>query len=465
MEKVYFIGIGGIGMSALARYFLHKGCSVAGFDATPTMLTAALQCEGAEIHSKDNPALIPQAFTTPDTLVIYTPAVGENNAELQYFRDNGITPIKRSAALGHIAEDKTLIAVAGTHGKTTTSAMIAHILTVCQTNCTAFLGGIAKNYGSNLLLPPPNKSNGIMVAEADEYDRSFLQLFPDYAVITSMDADHMDIYGIFSKLRKAFQTFAHQIKTNGALICKHAIVNNFAALRGFGTFTYDIEDSAADFYALNITPKHDGCYDFDIATPFGVIKNCSVGTPGYVNVENAVAAMAAAIVYRPALLKIATPEGELLLKTALRAFSGVQRRMDVQINTRSTIYIDDYAHHPVELKAAIESVRKMFPDRRITGVFQPHLYTRTRDFAGDFAMSLSALDELILLPIYPARERPIAGVSSQMIFDGVTIQNKMLLSKNDVVEYLSRKRPDVLLTLGAGDIDTLVEPLKMMLQK
>jgi UDP-N-acetylmuramate--alanine ligase len=462
MDKYYFIGIGGIGMSAIARCLKKDKCLVAGFDRTQTPLTCALQSEGIPVHYTDSEALIPNDFKDNSTNVIYTPAVGIDNAELQYFERNGNPIIKRAAALGHIAQGKDLLAVAGTHGKTTTSTMLAHILTHCGISCTAFLGGISKNYGTNFILPPDGVATKTMVAEADEYDRSFLQLHPFIAVITSMDADHLDIYGNLAELQRTFCKFAGQVRRAGALIVKKTLVHHFAEVRALGRFTYSCNEEA-DFYAKNITPQSGGRYNFDIATPFGVIDRCTVGAPGIINVENAVAAVAAAVVYRPTLADYCVDGSPPPIIDALRTFSGVQRRLDVQVNTPHTVYIDDYAHHPAEITAAIASVRGMFPNRRITGIFQPHLYSRTRDFAAGFAESLSALDQLILLPIYPAREEPIEGVTSQIIFDSVNIKDKQICPKDKVVDVLAKNRPDVLLTIGAGDIDTLVEPLKTML--
>ncbi|MDR0567125.1 MAG: UDP-N-acetylmuramate--L-alanine ligase [Prevotellaceae bacterium] len=453
MKNVYFIGIGGIGMSALARYFLHQGKPVAGYDRVRTPLTQALERDGALIHYSDSAQLIPPIFRYGggDTLVVYTPAVGSDNSELGFFRQNGVKTVKRAEVLGLIAADKWLLAVSGTHGKTTTSTMLAHIMAVAGGGCTAFLGGISKNYGANLLL----SSSRFMVAEADEYDRSFLQLFPEVAVVTSIDADHLDVYGSLGELQRAFATFVGQLKPDGALVVKKKLTRS-----GKPTFvqqplyrpiyTYAL-DEQADFYAANVKAIAGGCYSFDLCTPEQTLCGCTVGAPGRVNVENAVAASAAAWVAGVDARKL--PE-------ALKTFRGVQRRLDVQLETPAVTYIDDYAHHPEELRAAIASIRGMFPNKKITGVFQPHLYSRTRDFAAEFAESLSLLDELILLDIYPAREQPIPGVTSATIFDRVTIARKTMCAKNDLLKLLSKKDLQVLVTLGAGDIDAMVESIR-----
>ncbi len=456
MKNVYLIGIGGIGMSALARYFLHEGKPVAGYDRTRTALTEALEKEGAHIHYDDDVNLIPALFkeSEHDTLVIYTPAVGSDNKELDFFRKNRNRVIKRAEALGFIAAEKKLLAVAGTHGKTTTSTMLAHIMTKAGKGCNAFLGGISKNYNSNLLLA----KSDVLVAEADEYDRSFMQLFPDVAIVTSVDADHLDIYGSHDEVKKSFKNFINQIKPKGALIIKRNLTRNgkpnFMQYFDKKMYTYSYNEPA-DFYAMNIKPLEGGYFSFDLATPSGMARNCILGVPGWINVENAIAASAAAWV---AGVNISH------LPAALKSYQGVKRRFDVQVSTPEFTYIDDYAHHPEELRASITSIRGMFPGKKITGIFQPHLYTRTRDFAAEFAESLSLLDELILLDIYPAREQPIEGVTASLIFDKVTIENKTLCSKNELLDVLKTKKPEVLITLGAGDIDRMIEPIKELLK-
>ena len=458
---VYFLGIGGIGMSALARYYKHAGAQVAGYDRTPSPLTAELEQEGMDIHYEDDSTLIPPAFTAaPEkTLVIYTPALPAEHREWNYFKENNYTLIKRSKALGHIAATKTTLAVAGTHGKSTVTTLLAHLLTQAGGGCTAFLGGISKNYHTNLLL-----SNApALVAEADEFDRSFLQLFPQIAVITATDADHLDIYGDADAVKQAFATFARQVQPGGALILKSGIDMPLpAAAARCRIYRYSL-DRPCDFYASNIRRADNGLSRFDLHLLDTVIPDCTAGIPGWVNIENAVAAAAAACLYisgNPALPSPVAHSRRAALKEALASFSGVQRRFDIQFNTSRCTYMDDYAHHPEELRAAITSLREVFPQRKITGVFQPHLYTRTRDFAGDFAESLSLLDELILLDIYPAREAPIAGVSSRMIFDRVTIPCKQMCTKNELMNILKTKTPDVLVTFGAGDIDRFVQPIK-----
>jgi UDP-N-acetylmuramate--alanine ligase len=444
-------------MSALARYFLHRKKPVAGYDRTRTLLTQALEREGAAIHYEDNALLIPDAFRSSgnNTLVVYTPAVGSDCRELAFFRKNGIRTFKRAEALGVIAADKKLLAVSGTHGKTTVSTQLAHILMEAGSGCSAFLGGVSKNYNTNLLLA----DNNLMVAEADEYDRSFLHLFPDVAVVTSVDADHLDVYGSLEEVQRAFKNFVSQIKPSGALIIKKKLTSNgkpvFMQHCDRRMYTYAF-DEHADFYAFNVKPLEDGYFSFDLYMSGQVLRGCTVGAPGWVNVENAVAASAAAWVAGVNMRRL--PE-------ALKSFRGVQRRLDVQLRTPGITYIDDYAHHPEELRAAITSIRGMFPNKKITGIFQPHLYSRTRDFAPEFAESLSLLDELILLDIYPAREKPIDGVTSSLIFDKVSIANKTLCSKDNLLEVLKGKDMQVLVTLGAGDIDAMVEKIKEKIGK
>ncbi|MDR1338529.1 MAG: UDP-N-acetylmuramate--L-alanine ligase [Prevotellaceae bacterium] len=447
-DRAYFIGIGGIGMSAIARFYQYEGYEVAGYDKTPSDLTGELQNEGMEIHFSDCVACIPEQFRNRDTLVVYTPAVPDNSVELNYFRQTGNEPVKRSAVLGMIARDKKVLAVAGTHGKTTTSTLLAHLMTVVSDGCTAFLGGISKNYNSNLLL---SKSKW-MVAEADEYDRSFLRLYPHIAIVTAADADHLDIYGTEKEMKKSFGDFVSQIDPDGVLILKEGtdIPSDKIKCR---TYSYSYDNKGTDFYAFNIELNR-GFHKFDIHTPAGTIDNCTLGLPGWVNIENAVAAVAASIL---------AGADRKMIRNALETFSGVKRRFDLRLNIPEHAYIDDYAHHPEELRASITSVRQMFPGRKILGVFQPHLYTRTRDFAVEFAESLSLLDELILMDIYPARELPIEGVTSEIIFDRVRIENRIMCSREKLMETLADRDIDVLITLGAGDIDRFVEPITKLL--
>ncbi|MCL2098171.1 MAG: UDP-N-acetylmuramate--L-alanine ligase [Bacteroidales bacterium] len=438
-------------MSALARYYKHAGAEVVGYDRTPSPLTAELEKEGIAVHYEDNVSLIPDNFkqTANKALVIYTPAVPAEHSELQFFRQNDYQVIKRSAALGQLAANKDTLAVAGTHAKTTTSTLLAHLLTQAADGCTAFLGGVSKNYNTNLLCAHTRA----LVAEADEFDRSFLQLFPKIAVVTSADPDHLDIYETSEALKQAFVDFIHQIKPDGTLIIKEGVELPFTLTADQKLYRYSF-DKICDFYAANIQLQTNGLMQFDIHYPAGVLKACTLGILGRVNVENAVAATAAAWAYGADME---------LLKKALADFSGVQRRFDVQINQPNCTYIDDYAHHPEELKAAITSLRETYPRRKIIGVFQPHLYTRTRDFAPEFSESLSLLDKLILLDIYPARELPIEGVSSQLIFDKVKITDKRLCTKDELLPLLEMETIDILVTFGAGDIDRFVAPIKEML--
>jgi UDP-N-acetylmuramate--alanine ligase len=451
-NAVYLIGIGGIGMSALARYYRYYGFFVAGYDRTKSTLTQELENEGMFIHYADDVSLIPEnCKTAENTLVIYTPAVPKEHSELNYFLSNGFNIVKRSEALGLIANEKHTFAVAGTHGKTTVSTLLAHILTVAGNGCNAFLGGISKNYNSNLLLS--NSEN--LVAEADEFDRSFLQLFPNAAVVTATDADHLDIYGNVEEMRKAFAKFVSQIKPKGTLIVKKGIEIELPKT-GINIYTYSY-DEPCDFYASDIKLHDDGYYGFDIHLPNLIISDCKLGVPGRINIENAVAATALAWTSGAGM--------QYKLRDALASFAGVKRRMDVQINTPKLTYIDDYAHHPEELKATITSIKNMFEGRKITAIFQPHLYTRTRDFADGFAKSLSLADELILLDIYPARELPINGITSKIIFDSVQCNEKILCEKNELLNIVSKKRFDVVITLGAGDIDLFVEPITKILNE
>jgi UDP-N-acetylmuramate--alanine ligase len=452
-NAVYLIGIGGIGMSALARYYKHSGCFVAGYDRTKSTLTQELENEDIFIHYADDISLIPKnCKNAENTLIIYTPAVPKEHSELNYFLSNHFNVVKRSKALGLIANDKHTFAVAGTHGKTTVSTLLVHILTLASYGCNAFLGGISKNYNSNLLLSDSED----LVVEADEFDRSFLQLFPNAAVVTATDADHLDIYGNIDEMRNAFAKFVSQIKRDGILIIKKGIEielpKNNEKIR---IYTYSLDDPC-DFYASNIRLCDDGCYSFDIHLPYKIILDCKLGVPGLINVENAIAATA---------LAWTSGIDEQKLKTALVSFAGVKRRMDVQINTPKLTYIDDYAHHPEELRATIESIKNMFAGRKITAIFQPHLYTRTRDFADDFAKSLSLADELILLDIYPARELPIDGITSKIIFDSVQCNKKILCRKDELLNIVSSKEFDILVTLGAGDIDLFVDPITKILNK
>ncbi len=442
---VYFIGIGGIGMSAIARYYKFKGLDVSGYDRTPSELTARLESEGIAVHYEDRPDLIPS--DPADTLVVYTPAIPADLAELQFVQSNGYRVIKRSRMLGEITEGQKCLAVAGTHGKTTTSTLTAHILTDCGQGCSAFLGGISKNYDTNLLV----SRNPVVVAEADEFDRSFLQLHPAIAVITAMDADHLDIYGDLAHVQEAFRQFASQV--SDTLILKYGLPVS-SSDTGARILSYHFEDKRADFHAENLRLDSLGHYTYDLHHPGGVIADIRVGTLGWVNVENSVAAAAICLCHG------IDPEA---IKKAIGNFEGAQRRLDEHINRPGLAYIDDYAHHPAELATAISSIRGIFPGRKITAVFQPHLYTRTRDFAAEFAKALSAVDKLILLDIYPAREEPIPGVTSAIIFKDVTAPEKILIRKEELMPLLEKEKLDVLVTFGAGNIDRFIEPIKEML--
>ena len=446
-RNVYFIGIGGIGMSAIARFCKFKGCSVSGYDRTPSELTRRLEAEGIEVHYDDDCSRIPE--DREDTLVVYTPAVPDEFGELAYAREKGYKVIKRSRMLGELTRGESCLAVAGTHGKTTTSTMIAHILTEGGSGCSAFLGGISKNYGTNMLV----SDTPVVVAEADEFDRSFLQLHPSTAVITSMDADHLDIYGDLEHVQQAFREFAAQVSET--LILKYGLPIASSDVQA-KIFTYHFDNPSADFHSANLRLGDDGHYTYDLVYPGGTLSDIRVGAIGWVNVENSIAAAAVCLCRGMDAQKV---------RHALSSFEGVRRRLDVHVNRPGLCYIDDYAHHPAELRSAISSVRQVFPGRKITGVFQPHLYTRTRDFASGFAEALSLLDRLILLDIYPAREEPIEGVSSELIFKDVSCPEKLLVHKSGLMDLLSREELDVLITLGAGDIDRFVPEITGMLEK
>ncbi len=443
--NIYFIGIGGIGMSAIARYYHYKGLKVSGYDKTPSELTAALESEGIEVHYEDNIGFIPK--DVEHTLVVYTPAIPADMGELVYVQEHGYRVIKRSRTLGEIAQGQKCLAVAGTHGKTTTSTLLAHIFQNSGEGCSAFLGGISKNYDTNLLV----SRNPVIVAEADEFDRSFLQLFPEIAVITSMDADHLDIYSDISNMHDAFKAFASQV--SGTVIAKYGLPIEQKDTKA-QILRYAFDNAGADFYASGIKVDECGYFTFDLNWPGGTVKDCKVGIPGWINVENAVAASAIALTYG------LDPEK---VKKALSSFQGVKRRFDIHLNTPGCAYIDDYAHHPKEISAAISSMRDIFPGRRLTAIFQPHLYTRTRDFADEFAEALSGVDKLILLDIYPAREEPIPGVTSEIIFEKVTAPEKVIMKKEELMEYLQNEPVDTLITFGAGNIDRFIRPITEML--
>ncbi|TSA39170.1 MAG: UDP-N-acetylmuramate--L-alanine ligase [Porphyromonadaceae bacterium] len=456
IQRVYFLGIGGIGMSSLARFFRSRGIAVAGYDRTQTPLTRALESEGINIHYEDNPEQIPFAIqkhpSEPETLIIYTPAIPKDMLELNYFIDNGYLLHKRSEILGLITRNYDSLAVAGTHGKSTVTAMIAQILIESGEGCTAFLGAISKSMNSNLVLSDLSRW---AVVEADEFDRSFLQLDPFMACITSMDPDHLDIYGDYETLVKGYTDFVNRVKPQSKLLIKQGLHLQPDSARKQKVLTYSLDSVDSDYHARNIRQVELG-YRFDLVTPDGMVKDLLTHIPGITNVENAVAAAA---------LTLMAGISEDGIRKGIEAFAGLVRRFDVRFNKSGVVYIDDYAHHPNEINALIRSIRLLFPDRKITGIFQPHLYSRTRDFAGGFAESLGKLDELILLDLYPAREKPIPGVDSKTIFDRVELKAKRLCAKKDLIKTLESVQPEILLTIGAGDIDQLCGPIIKYLEE
>ena len=440
LKSVYFIGAGGIGMSALVRYFLSKGKKVGGYDRTPSELTMKLIEEGADIHYEEAPEKIPSEFMNPEnTLVVYTAAMPEDHILLQYFRKHGFTIYKRAQVLGMLTRSSKGLCAAGTHGKTTTSAMTAHLLHQSQVGCDAFLGGISKNYGTNLLL---SDNNAYVVIEADEFDRSFHWLRPYATIITSTDADHLDIYGTEEAYLESFNHYTSLIQPGGALIIREGIRLQPRLQEGVRLYTYSSE--SGDFHAENIRIGG-GEIVFDYVSPLGNISNVQLGVPVAINIENGIAAMA--------LAQLGGVSNEDI-KTGMASFRGVDRRFDFKIKTDKVVYLSDYAHHPEEIKQSILSMRALYEGKKLTGIFQPHLYTRTRDFYQEFADSLSLLDEVILTDIYPARELPIEGVSSQLIYDNLRPDiDKILCKKEEVIDILKEKEIEVLMTLGAGDIE------------
>ena len=449
-RNVYFLGIGGIGMSALARYFLHEGRRVAGYDRTRSRLTEELEAEGAAVHYEDDVRLIPGEFLDPrETMVVYTPAVPQDHSEYRYFTEHGFRIEKRSQMLGHLAEGKYVMAVAGTHGKTTTSTMVAWFNRVLTGGGSAFLGGISKNFGGNLVLG----GGGRLAVEADEFDRSFLRLYPDVAVVTSADADHLDIYGTHEAVKEAFSQFVRQIRPDGFLIVKQGVdivIDNPEII----VYRYAY-DTPCDFYARNVQLLEGGHYRYDIVTPGGVIAGCTLGIPGWINIENSVAAVAS--VWCAAQAEGTEPDADKL-REALASFSGVKRRFEFYVNTPKQVYMDDYAHHPRELAATLTTVRGMFPGRRITALFQPHLYTRTRDLYAEFAEALSHADEVVLLPIYPAREEPIPGIASEIIADRVAVPCR-IVERERLADAVAAMDTDVVISFGAGNIDACCEAI------
>ena len=446
-KRAYFIGIGGIGMSALARYFNTIGWEVAGYDKTSSSLTDALQKEGISIHFEDLGSEVPVQFQeVKSTLVVYTPAIPKNLGELQVFQASKSYLFKRSEVLGLLTRQSKSIGVAGTHGKTTTSSMLAHILNNSKIKCNAFLGGIATNFNSNLLIHPENQYT---VIEADEFDRSFLKLSPFASIVTSTDPDHLDIYGEAAEFLEGFQKYTNLINRNGRLVMKEGLQLTSPA----PIVSYAIASKTADYSGDNLR-FIGGKFLVDVRTPHAILKNIEIGIPGIHNAENAIACIALC-----EFLGLSEAE----IRSGLATFLGVKRRFEYQIKTEKLVYIDDYAHHPTELHALISSVRLLYPDKKITAVFQPHLFSRTRDFFEGFSTELSLVDDLVLLPIYPAREEPIPGITSDLLLEKITISSKQLLSPAEALNYLSGKKEGILLTIGAGDIDRIVAPLKKAL--
>ncbi|WP_114789551.1 UDP-N-acetylmuramate--L-alanine ligase [Niabella yanshanensis] len=452
VQAVYFIGIGGIGMSAIARYFLSLGKKVSGYDRTETAITSQLEKEGIAIHYNEDLTLIPKEAD----YVVYTPAIPKDHKELVFYQNEGYAVVKRSDILQVISEGSFNICVAGTHGKTTTSTMVAHLLRHSGYGCNAFLGGISANYGTNFW----SSDNNVCVIEADEYDRSFLKLSPDVAVITATDADHLDIYETEANVKDAFRQFAAKTKKGGLLLKKLGLEQEIVADR---TVSYSIQDDTAEVYATNIR-VHEGGYSFDAVLPGNRISDIRLNMGGMHNVENMMAAIGVASDLGIEAEKI---------KAAVTTFKGVKRRFEYIVNQKDLVFVDDYAHHPEELKALINGVQTLFPEKRCTLIFQPHLFTRTRDFAAGFAEVLGGVDNVVLLPIYPARELPIEGVSSNLVLDYVNAKSKALYTKEQLLDWIeadfsvnrNREQGEVIITAGAGDIDKLIEPIKQILTK
>ncbi len=451
IKAVYLIGIGGIGMSALARYFKQAGKEVAGYDKTSTPLTQQLQQEDITIDYSDDIENIPSLYKTTSheqILVIYTPAIPAENKTLNYFKDNNYKLHKRAEILGMITNELNTIAVAGSHGKTSISVILAWIMKHSQKSTVAFMGGISKNLNSNLMLPDGNQATELVVAEADEFDRSFLHMKPNTAIITAIDADHLDIYENKQNVIDAFRQFAEKINPTGTLIIKKSVSLQLNK-KPKHNYTYALEQKA-DFYAENLKLNTTNT-TFDLICPNLKIENLQINIPGKMNAENAIGASAAAIVNGASAEEI---------REALATWQGVQRRFDYIINTDDFVFINDYAHHPQELKTLIETTKQLYPDKKITAIFQPHLYTRTRDFASEFAEELSKVNEVIINPIYPAREKPIPNITAKTIFDKITISNKKIIAKEDLTKILKYEKNKIVLTIGAGNIVDIVEPLK-----
>ena len=438
IHNIYFVGIGGIGMSAIARYFKAANKRVSGYDKTKTVITDGLEALGVDVVFNDSVETIDSSFLNPkDTLVVYTPAIPKDNKLLNYFKENGFEVLKRSEILGLITENTFCLAVAGTHGKTTTTSILGHIMMECNVPLTAFLGGISENYNSNLIL----NGDEVSVVEADEFDRSFLTLSPDLACITSMDADHLDIYGDASELIRTFEDFSKKLKPNGKLFVKNGL-----PLKGI---TYGIEDDS-DYSAQNIKIQN-GAYVFDVKTPNTVLEQVQFNLPGRHNLSNALIALAMALEYG-----VSGPD----LVKALSSYKGVKRRFTYQIKTDDLVFIDDYAHHPEEINAVHQAVREMYPEDKVLAIFQPHLFSRTKDFGAEFAQSLSQFDEVLLLDIYPARELPIEGVTSQWLLSQIDNPNKGLISKSEIIQTIKESKAKIILTIGAGDIGVEVNKIR-----
>jgi UDP-N-acetylmuramate--alanine ligase len=453
-DNIYFLGIGGIGMSALARWFMKKGLKVSGYDRTATALTAALEAEGMVVHYDDNVQSIPAEVRSQKdkTLVVFTPAIPKDHQEHAYLKEQGYTILKRSEVLGLITKGYKTIGVAGTHGKTTTSSLVSHILHVAGRNMVGFLGGITTNYSSNLIMQGEVTPDTTVVVEADEFDRSFLRLFPQIAIITSADADHLDIYGDHDALITSFRDYIKQINTGGALIIHESVAEQLTA--GMDHVTkYVYSMSRGQFFAGNINASS-GFFEFDLHG-LGSVEHVRLGVPGFHNIENAIAASVAAHL-------CGVPTATIV--EALGSFKGVKRRFEFIVRGKKVVYVDDYAHHPTEIEAFLRSMKSMYPGRKLTVIFQPHLFSRTRDFAEGFSASLSLADELLLMDIYPARELPIPGVDSDMLMKDITSPVKIRCNKNDLMEKLASLDLDVVVTVGAGDIDTFIEPIKKLVE-
>ena len=452
IRNIYFLGIGGIGMSALARYFNAKGYQVAGYDRNESELVMELEREGIQIHTDDNTDFIAADYKNPNyTLVVYTPAIPEDMTEFVFFKKNGFTIMKRAQVLGEITRSQRGICISGTHGKPTTCTLTSHILNQSKVGCSAFLGGISKNFDKNILI---NSKNDLVVIEADEFDHSFLTLTPYMAVITSTDADHLDIYKTEEEYRKAFEDFSSLVRPGGTLIVKKGLPIKPRTKQNIRILTYSVDEG--DFHAENIRIGN-GEIVFDFIHPTGKICNIKLGVPVYINIENGIAAMALALLNGASYDEI---------RGAMASYKGVKRRFDIHLKTDKLTIIDDYAHHPMELKASIESIKRVYPDRKLTGIFMPHLYSRTRDLADSFAQSLSMLDEAILLPIYPAREEPIPGITSEWLASKVTAPIVKVLDKDSLAGYLkeNKERINLVATLGAGDVDLLIPEITEALQ-